>query len=439
MRESKAIPADQATLILGDKSYELLTLSGSLGPDVIDIRNLYKETGFFTYDPGFTSTAACESDITFIDGDKGVLLYRGYPIDMLAEKSSFLEVCYLLLYSELPTEQQMGDFNYTITHHTLVHEQLAAFYRGFRRDAHPMAIMCGVVGALSAFYHDSVDVNDRAQRELASHRLIAKLPTIAAMAFRYSTGHPFVYPQNKLGYTENFMRMCFSVPSEEYVVNPVLAKALDTIFILHADHEQNASTSTVRLAGSSGANPFACIAAGIACLWGPAHGGANEAALKMLQQIGTVDRVPEFIKRAKDKNDPFRLMGFGHRVYKNYDPRAKVMQKQCHAVLDELGIETPLLKVAMELERIALQDDYFIEKKLYPNIDFYSGITLAAIGFPTSMFTALFAVARTVGWIAQWKEMLEDPHQKIGRPRQIYTGSKKRNYVPIKKRKPIAG
>lgn len=435
MRESKAIPADQATLILGDKSYELLTLSGSLGPDVIDIRNLYKETGFFTYDPGFTSTAACESDITFIDGEKGVLLYRGYPIDLLAEKSSFLEVCYLLLYGDLPTEAQMAEFSHTITHHTLVHEQLASFYRGFRRDAHPMAIMCGVVGALSAFYHDSTDINDPAQRELASQRLIAKLPTIAAMAFRYSTGHPFVYPQNKLGYTENFMRMCFSVPAEEYEVNPVLAKALDTIFILHADHEQNASTSTVRLAGSSGANPFACIAAGIACLWGPAHGGANEAALKMLMEIGTVDRVPEYVKRAKDKSDPFRLMGFGHRVYKNYDPRAKVMQKQCHLVLDELGIDTPLLKVAMELERIALQDDYFIEKKLYPNIDFYSGITLSALGFPTSMFTALFAVARTVGWIAQWKEMLEDPHQKIGRPRQIYTGSKKRNYVPIKKRK----
>ncbi len=435
MRESKAVPAGKATLSYQGKSYELPAYAGSEGPNVVDIRKLYGDANLFTYDPSFTSTASCESDITFIDGDKGVLLYRGYPIEQLAEKSSFLEVCYLLLYGELPSKTQMEEFDNTITRHTLVHEQLASFFRGFRRDAHPMAVMCGVVGALSAFYHDSTDVNDPRQRQIASHRLIAKMPTIAAMAFRYSTGHPFVYPLNKLGYTENFLRMSFSVPAEDYVVNPVLAKALDTIFILHADHEQNASTSTVRLAGSSGANPFACIAAGIACLWGPAHGGANEAALKMLEEIGTVERIPEFIKRAKDKNDPFRLMGFGHRVYKNYDPRAKVMQKQCHAVLDELGLHnTPLLQVALELERIALQDEYFVERKLYPNIDFYSGITLRALGFPVAMFTALFALARTVGWIGQWKEMLEDPHQKIGRPRQIYTGAKKRDYVPVEKR-----
>jgi citrate synthase len=435
MRDSKAVPAGKATLSYKNKSYELPVFAGSQGPEVIDIRRLYGDAGVFTYDPGFTSTASCESDITFIDGDEGVLLYRGYPIDQLAAKSSFLEVCYLLLYGELPSQQQMEKFRHTISHHTMVHEQLAAFYRGFRRDAHPMAVMCGVVGALSAFYHDSTDISDPAQRELACVRLVAKIPTIAAMAYRYSTGHPFVYPLNKLGYTENFLRMCFSYPTEEYEVNPVLAKALDTIFILHADHEQNASTSTVRLAGSSGANPFACIAAGIACLWGPAHGGANEAALKMLETIGTVDRIPEFIKRAKDKNDPFRLMGFGHRVYKNYDPRAKAMQIQAHAVLDELGLHNdPLLKVAIELERIALQDEYFVEKKLYPNIDFYSGITLKALGFPVSMFTALFALARTVGWIGQWKEMLEDPHQKIGRPRQIYTGTRPREYVSIDKR-----
>jgi citrate synthase I (hexameric type) len=435
MRDSKAVPAGKATLTYKDQSYQLPVFAGSQGPEVIDIRRLYGDAGIFTYDPGFTSTASCESDITFIDGDEGVLLYRGYPIDQLAAKSSFLEVCYLLLYGELPSQQQMEKFSHTISHHTMVHEQLAAFYRGFRRDAHPMAVLTGVVGALSAFYHDSTDITDPAQRELACVRLVAKIPTIAAMAYRYSTGHPFVYPLNRLGYTENFLRMCFSYPTEEYEVNPVLAKALDTIFILHADHEQNASTSTVRLAGSSGANPFACIAAGIACLWGPAHGGANEAALKMLETIGTVDRIPEFIKRAKDKNDPFRLMGFGHRVYKNYDPRAKAMQIQAHAVLDELGLhDDPLLKVAMELERIALQDEYFVEKKLYPNIDFYSGITLKALGFPTAMFTALFALARTVGWIGQWKEMLEDPHQKIGRPRQIYTGAKPRQYVPIDKR-----
>jgi citrate synthase len=435
IRESKAVPAGSATLTYKDKTYKLPALSGSLGPDVVDIRKLYGDSGIFTYDPGFTSTASCESDITFIDGDKGVLLYRGYPIDQLAEKSNFLEVCYLLLYGELPNVSQMAEFDRAITNHTMLHEQLVLFFRGFRRDAHPMAVMCGVVGALSAFYHDSTDINDPRQREIASHRLIAKMPTIAAMAYKYSAGQPFVYPSNELGYTENFLRMTFSVPAEDFKVNPILSKALDTIFILHADHEQNASTSTVRLAGSSGANPFACIAAGIACLWGPAHGGANEAALKMLEEIGSVDRIPEFIQRAKDPSDNFRLMGFGHRVYKNYDPRAKAMQVQAHNVLEEVGHQNdPLLKVAMELERIALQDDYFVSKKLYPNIDFYSGITLRALGFPTSMFTALFALARTVGWIAQWKEMLEDPHQKIGRPRQIYTGPTDRAYVDIAKR-----
>jgi len=435
MKESKLVDAGKATLIYDNKSYELPTYSGSEGPNVVDIRKLYDTADIFTYDPGFTSTASCESDITFIDGDKGILLYRGYPIDQLAQHSTFLEVCYLLLHGELPNKDQAKSFDHSITMHTMVHEQLASFFRGFRRDAHPMAVMCGVVGALSAFYHDSTDINDPRQREVASHRLIAKMPTLAAMAYKYTVGQPFVYPLNSLGYTENFLRMTFAVPAEEYKVNPVLAKALDTIFILHADHEQNASTSTVRLAGSSGANPFACIAAGIACLWGPAHGGANEAALKMLEEIGTVDRIPEYIKRAKDKNDSFRLMGFGHRVYKNYDPRAKAMQEQTHAVLDEVGHHNdPILKVALELERIALQDEYFIDKKLYPNIDFYSGITLKALGFPTSMFTALFALARTVGWIAQWGEMIADPAQKIGRPRQIYTGAKQRDYVPLAKR-----
>ncbi|HEY5337358.1 MAG TPA: citrate synthase [Rhizomicrobium sp.] len=435
MRESKAKPAGSASLTYNNKKYDLPVFSGTVGPNVVDIRKLYGDTDVFTYDPGFTSTASCESDITYIDGDKGILLYRGYSIDQLAENSNFLEVCYLLLHGELPNKKQGAEFNHSITMHTMVHDQMSTFYRGFRRDAHPMAIMCGVVGALSAFYHDSTDINDPRQREIASHRLIAKMPTMAAMAYKYAVGQPFVYPLNNLGYTENFMRMTFSVPAEEYKVNPVLAKALDTIFILHADHEQNASTSTVRLAGSSGANPFACIAAGIACLWGPAHGGANEAALKMLEEIGTVDRIPEFIKRAKDKNDNFRLSGFGHRVYKNYDPRAKAMQKQTHAVLEEVGHgDDPILKVAMELERIALSDEYFIEKKLYPNIDFYSGITLKALGFPTSMFTALFALARTVGWIAQWKEMIEDPHQKIGRPRQLYTGAAQRDYIPLAKR-----
>ena len=436
MRESKIAPAGKATLNYEGKDYEMPVSAGTQGPNVVDIRKLYDQADIFTYDPGFTSTASTESNITFIDGDKGVLQYRGYTIADLAEHSTFLESCYLLLYGELPTKEQFEKFNYSITHHTMVHEQLATFYRGFRRDAHPMAIMCGVVGAMAAFYHDSTDITDPRQREIASHRLIAKMPTIAAMAYKYHVGQPFVYPRNELSFTDNFLRMCFSVPAEDYHPNPVLSKALDTIFILHADHEQNASTSTVRLAGSSGANPFACIAAGIACLWGPAHGGANEAALKMLMEIGTVDRIPEFVAKAKDKNSGFRLMGFGHRVYKNYDPRAKAMQIQAHAVLDELGLhDDPLLKVAIELEKVALTDPYFIEKKLYPNIDFYSGITLKALGFPTSMFTVLFALARTVGWIAQWKEMLEDPHQKIGRPRQIYTGPTERSYVPMANRK----
>jgi citrate synthase len=434
--KSRAKSAGSAAFTYGNQRLELPVLAGTEGPNVVDIRKLYAEADLFTYDPGFTSTAACESDLTFIDGEKGILLYRGYPIDQLAKNSSFLEVCYLLLYGELPTPKQMAEFDHTITYHTMVHEQISFLFRGFRRDAHPMAVMVGVVGALSAFYHDSTDITDKHQREVASHRLIAKVPTIAAMAYKYSIGQPFIYPMNHLSYTENFMRMCFAVPCEEYKPNPVLAKALDTIFILHADHEQNASTSTVRLAGSSGANPFACIAAGIACLWGPAHGGANEAALKMLQEIGSVDRVPEYVKRAKDKNDNFRLMGFGHRVYKNYDPRAKVMRDQCYAVLDELGKHNdPLLKTALELERIALQDDYFVEKKLYPNIDFYSGITLKALGFPTDMFTALFALARTVGWVAQWQEMIEDVQQKIGRPRQLYTGPQLRDYVPMGKRR----
>ena len=428
-------PAGKATLIVGNKSIDLPVSRGSVGPDVIDIRKLYAEGNVFTYDPGFTATASCESGITYIDGDEGILLYRGYPIDQLAEHSDFIEVCYLLLHGELPKPDELKTFRTQITRHTMVHEQISQFFRGFRRDAHPMAVMCGVVGALSAFYHDSTDINDPQQRTVASHRMIAKMPTIAAMAYKYSVGQPFVYPLNELNYSENFLRMCFAVPTEEYKVNPILARALDRIFILHADHEQNASTSTVRLAGSSGANPFACIAAGIACLWGPAHGGANEAALKMLEEIGDVKRIPEYVARAKDKNSGFRLMGFGHRVYKNYDPRAKVMQQTCHEVLDELGIRNdPLLQVAMELEHIALNDPYFIEKKLYPNIDFYSGITLKALGFPTSMFTALFALARTVGWIAQWAEMIEDPSQKIGRPRQLYIGAPERQYQPLHKR-----
>ena len=425
-----------ATLNIGDKSINLPVRSGTIGPDVIDIGKLYAQTGDFTYDPGFTSTAACESKITYIDGDAGVLLHRGYPIDQLAEQGSFLETCYLLLYGELPTHRQYFDFQTRVYRHTMVHEQMLKFFTGYRRDAHPMAVMVGTVGALAAFYHDSLDIADPHQRMVASIRMISKMPTIAAMAYKYSIGQPFVYPDNNLDYASNFLKMCFSIPCEEYKVNPILSRALDRIFILHADHEQNASTSTVRLAGSSGANPFACIAAGIACLWGPAHGGANEAALQMLQEIGTVDRIPEYVRRAKDKNDPFRLMGFGHRVYKNYDPRAKIMQKTCHEVLGTLGIkDDPLLDVAVELEKIALHDEYFIEKKLYPNIDFYSGITLKAMGFPTSMFTVLFALARTVGWIAQWKEMIEDPHQKIGRPRQLYTGAPQRDYVPLDDRK----
>ncbi len=424
-----------ASLNFGDKQLALPVRSGTIGPDVIDIGKLYGQTGAFTYDPGFTSTASCESKITYIDGDAGVLLHRGYPIDQLAESGTFLETCYLVLYGDLPNKGQFSDFQARVYRHTMVHEQMMKFFTGYRRDAHPMAVMVGTVGALAAFYHDSLDITDPHQRMVASIRMISKMPTIAAMAYKYSIGQPFVYPDNGLDYTSNFLKMCFSIPCEEYKVNPVLSRALDRIFILHADHEQNASTSTVRLAGSSGANPFACIAAGIACLWGPAHGGANEAALQMLQEIGSVDRIPEYVRRAKDKNDPFRLMGFGHRVYKNYDPRAKIMQKTCHEVLQTLGIkDDPLLDVAVELEKIALHDEYFIEKKLYPNIDFYSGITLKAMGFPTSMFTVLFALARTVGWIAQWKEMIEDPHQKIGRPRQLYTGAPLRDYVPLDKR-----
>ena len=424
-----------AMLTLNDQNYEFPVYSGTVGPDVIDISTLYSKAGVFTYDPGFTSSASCKSDITFIDGDKGVLLYRGYPIDALAEHGSFLETCHLLLYGELPNKEQYAHFVNRVTYHTMIHEQMNRFFSGFRRDAHPMAVMVGTVGALAAFYHDSLDIADPVQRDLAATRMIAKMPTIAATAFKYSIGQPFMYPRNELDYSSNFLYMMFGVPCEPYKVNPILSRALDRILILHADHEQNASTSTVRLAGSSGANPFACIAAGIACLWGPAHGGANEAALKMLMQIGTVDRIPEFVKRARDSNDPFRLSGFGHRVYKNYDPRARVMQKTCKEVLDIVGVKNdPLLQVAMELERIALEDDYFIEKRLYPNIDFYSGITLKALGFPTSMFTVLFAVARTVGWIAQWKEMISDPEQKIGRPRQIYIGEKPRDYVPLEKR-----
>jgi citrate synthase len=431
----EASSMSSSTVTLGDKAFEFPVKEGTVGPSVIDISKLYGQTGAFTYDPGFTSTASCESKITYIDGDAGVLLYRGYPIEQLAEHGDFLETCYLLLYGELPTPHQKEDFVYRVTHHTMVHDQMNRFFQGFRRDAHPMAIMVASVGALSAFYHDSTDISDEHQRMIAQIRMIAKMPTLAACAYKYSIGQPFIYPMNSLDYTSNFLRMCFAVPCEEYKVNPVLARALDRIFILHADHEQNASTSTVRLAGSSGANPFACIAAGIACLWGPAHGGANEAALKMLSEIGTPENVSKYVARAKDKNDPFRLMGFGHRVYKNYDPRARIMQRTTHEVLNELGIkDDPLLDVAMELEQIALKDEYFIEKKLYPNIDFYSGITLKAMGFPTSMFTVLFALARTVGWIAQWMEMIEDPSQKIGRPRQLYVGEGRRDYRPIGQR-----
>jgi citrate synthase len=426
--------SETAKLAIGNAETAYPVLDGSVGPQVIDIRKLYAATGRFTYDPGFTSTASCESKITYIDGDEGVLLHRGYSIEDLSEHSSFMEVAYLLLRGELPSPDEYDDFVRTISRHTMIHEQLAMLYRGFRRDAHPMAVMCGVVGALSAFYHDSTDINDPEHRKIASHRLIAKMPTIAAMAYKYSVGQPFMYPDNSLSYTGNFLRMTFGVPAEAYEVNPVVERALDRIFILHADHEQNASTSTVRLAGSSGANPFACIAAGIACLWGPAHGGANEAALNMLREIGRPERIPEYIARAKDKNDPFRLMGFGHRVYKNYDPRATVMRKTVREVLGALGVSNPVFDVALQLEDMALNDDYFVEKKLFPNVDFYSGIILSAIGFPTSMFTALFALARTVGWVAQWNEMIEDPDQKIGRPRQLYTGATQRPYVELDKR-----
>lgn len=421
--------ADQkATLQLpGKEPVELPILSGTAGYDVIDISSL-GSSGYFTYDPGFMATASCQSDITYIDGDKGILLHRGYPIDQLAQNASYLEVCYLLLYGEAPTAKQYEKFELDIMRHNMVNEQLTSFFKGYRRDAHPMSIVCGVIAGLSAFYHEPMDIHNDRHREIATHRLVAKMPTIAAMAYKYSIGQPFVYPQNNLSYAGNFLHMMFAVPCEEYKVNPIVERAMDRIFTLHADHEQNASTSTVRLAGSSGANPFACVAAGIASLWGPAHGGANEACLKMLEEIGSVDRIPEFIERAKDKDDPFRLMGFGHRVYKNFDPRATVMRETCHEVLDDLKIEDPLLDVAMELERIALSDPYFVERKLYPNVDFYSGIILKAVGIPTSMFTVIFALARTVGWMSHWNEMMSDPKQKIGRPRQLYTGHAERDF-----------
>ena len=433
------VPSGSVTVSFEDQSSEDVSLdryAGTLGPEVIDIGKLYAKTGYFTYDPGFMATASCKSKITYIDGDKGTLLYRGYPIEELAENSDFVEVCNLLLYGELPTKKQKDKFEHDVTMHTMVHEQLTFFFRGFRRDAHPMAIMVGVVGAMSAFYHDALDIDDPHHRMIASFRLIAKMPTIAAMAYKFSIGQPFVYPRNDLNYAENFLYMLFAVPSEEYVVNPVVAKAMDRILILHADHEQNASTSTVRLAGSSGANPYACIAAGIACLWGPAHGGANEAVLNMLSEIGTIDRIPEFIARAKDKDDPFRLMGFGHRVYKNFDPRAKVLRDTCHEVLEDLGItDEPMLVIALELKKIALEDPYFIKRKLYPNVDFYSGIILRAMGIPPHLFTVIFSVARTVGWVAQWAEMMDDPSQKNGRPRQLYTGYGPRKYIPMNRRR----
>lgn len=423
-----------AKLEYGDKELDLPVLSGTLGPDVIDVTQLGK-LGVFTYDPGFMSTAACESKITFIDGDKGILLYRGYPIEQLAQQCDFMEVCYLLVFGELPNQAQKNNFVNTIKNHTLAHEQIRNFFNGFRRDAHPMAVMTGVVAALSAFYHDSLDISNPEHRTLAAYRLIAKMPTLAAMCYKYSIGQPFMYPQNQMDFAENFLHMMFATPAQSYKPNPILIKAMDRIFILHADHEQNASTSTVRLAGSTGANPFACISAGIAALWGPAHGGANEACLNMLKQIGTEARIPEFIKRAKDPNDSFRLMGFGHRVYKNYDPRAKLMQQTCHDVLEAVGAHNdPLFKLAMKLEKIALEDDYFVSKKLYPNVDFYSGITLSAIGIPVNMFTVIFALARTVGWVSQWMEMISGPY-RIGRPRQLYTGPKERNVIPINKRK----
>ena len=439
MAEQKAKPNQQTVTLLDNESgkkYELPVIPGSTGPKVIDVRRLYGDTGYFTYDPGFTSTGSCESAITYIDGDEGILLYRGYRIQDLAEHSDYMETCYLLLFGELPTVEQKTKFVHDVTYHTMLQEQINSFYSGFRRDSHPMAVMCGVVGGLAAFYHDSLDITNQRHRTVASYRLIAKMPTIAAQAYKYAVGQPFVYPQNELSYAENFLHMMFATPAEKYKVSPTMAKAMDRILILHADHEQNASTSTVRLAGSSGANPFACIAAGIASLWGPAHGGANEAVLDMLNEIGDKKHIPEYIKKAKDKDDPFRLMGFGHRVYKNFDPRAKVMQQTCHEVLGELGIKNePLLELAMELERIALEDDYFVERKLYPNVDFYSGIIFRAMGIPTTMFTALFAVARTVGWISQWNEMIEDPQMKIGRPRQLYTGATERDYIPVGKRK----
>ncbi|MXP63160.1 citrate (Si)-synthase [Roseomonas sp. M0104] len=423
------------TLDGSNRSATLPLIQGSIGPDVFDIRKLYGELGVFTFDPGYGATAACDSAITYIDGDQGILLYRGYPIEQLAEQSNFLEVSYLLLNGELPTKEQMEKFGRGVTLHTMVHEQLRRFFDGFRRDAHPMAILCGVVGALSAFYHDSLDINDPAQREISAFRLIAKVPTIAAWAYKYSIGQPFMYPRNDLSYAENFLYMMTAVPAEEWKPNPILSRAMDRILVLHADHEQNASTSTVRLAGSTGANPFACIAAGIAALWGPAHGGANEAVLKMLGEIGHADNIPDFISKVKDKNSGVKLMGFGHRVYKNFDPRAKIMRETCHEVLAELGIkDEPLLDLAMELERIALEDDYFVSRKLYPNVDFYSGIILKAMGIPTHMFTVLFAVARTVGWVSQWKEMIEDPGQRIGRPRQIYTGATERAFKPVEQR-----
>ena len=420
---------------LTGKSVKLPVMKGTIGPDVIDVRGIYGAANKFTFDPGYGVTGSCISELTYIDGDEGILLHRGYSIEELAEKSDFLEVAYLLLNGELPNITEKGEFVEAITHHTMVHEQISTFFRGFRRDAHPMAILCGVTGALSAFYHDSTDIHDPHQRMIASRRLIAKMPTLAAMAYKYSIGQPFNYPKNELNYAENFLQMCFSVPAEDYVPDPIVSNAMDKILILHADHEQNASTSTVRLAGSSGANPFACIAAGIASLWGPAHGGANEAVLNMLQEIGNKSNIQEYVNRARDKDDPFRLFGFGHRVYKNFDPRAKVMRQSCHDVLNKLGIDDPLLELAMELENMALNDQYFIDKKLYPNVDFYSGIILKAMGFPTSMFTVLFALARTVGWISQWKEMIEDPMQRIGRPRQLYTGPDTRSFVLISDRK----
>ena len=419
----------------GNEPLKLNIMQSSEGPSAIDVTGLYKESDMFTFDPGFLSTASCESSITYIDGDKGVLRHRGYPIEELAEKSSYLEVCYLLLYGSLPKKEELDKFTHSITYHTIVHEQLHFLFRGFPRAAHPMAVMCGSFASLSAFYHDSLDIRKVEHRELAAYRMIAKMPTLAAMTYKYSTGHPFVYPNNDLDYASNFLHMMFSLPSTNYQVNPVLAKAMDKILILHADHEQNASTSTVRLAGSSGANPFACISAGIASLWGPAHGGANEAVINMLEEIEHPNNIPKFIERAKDKDDPFRLMGFGHRVYKNYDPRAAVLRSSCHEVLKELGKQdTPLLDIAVELEEIALKDEYFVERKLVPNVDFYSGIIYKAMGIPSQMFTVLFAIARTAGWIAQWKEMLEDPRHRIGRPRQLYTGEAKRSYVPIDKR-----